>query len=202
MGPAGEFPWIAGFGSLFMKIVETELPGVVVIEPRIFGDERGFLFETWSRERYAEAGLPASFVQDNVSFSRPGVLRGLHYQHPSGQGKLVTALQGEIFDIAVDIRQGSPTFGRWVGVMLSGESMRQIYIPPGFAHGFAVLGEPALVTYKCTDFYNPQHESSIRWDDPDLAIKWPAADPIVNAKDRAAPLLRDVPADRLPRFGP
>jgi dTDP-4-dehydrorhamnose 3,5-epimerase len=183
-----------------VKIIETELPGVVLIEPRVFGDDRGFFLETWSRSQYVELGLPGEFVQDNVSLSVPGVIRGLHFQHPSAQGKLVMALRGEIFDVAVDIRRGSPTYGRWTGATLSGATLRQMYVPPGFAHGFAVVGEAALVSYKCTAAYNPRHESSIRWDDPDLGIAWPVAEPIVSAKDRAAPRLRDVAADRLPEY--
>jgi dTDP-4-dehydrorhamnose 3,5-epimerase len=183
-----------------VKIIKTELPGVVVIEPRVFSDDRGYFLESWSRPKYLALGLPGEFVQDNVSLSGRGVIRGLHYQHPSAQGKLVMALRGEIFDVAVDIRRGSPTFGRWTGVMLSDSTLRQMYVPPGFAHGFAVVGESALVSYKCTSAYNAQHESSIRWDDPEIGIKWPVADPIVSAKDREALRLHDMPLDRLPRY--
>jgi dTDP-4-dehydrorhamnose 3,5-epimerase len=183
-----------------VKIIETELPGVVVIEPRVFGDDRGYFLETWSRSKYVALGLPGEFVQDNVSLSGPRVIRGLHYQHPSAQGKLVMALRGEVFDVAVDIRRGSPTFGRWTGVLLSDSTLRQMYVPPGFAHGFAVVGDAALVSYKCTSAYNAQHESSIRWDDPEIGIEWPVANPIVSAKDRDASRLHEMPIDRLPGY--
>jgi dTDP-4-dehydrorhamnose 3,5-epimerase len=183
-----------------MKILETELPGVLVLEPRTFSDDRGYFLETWHETRYSELGLSERFVQDNLSFSRRDVLRGLHFQHPNGQGKLVFAIQGEIFDVAVDIRVGSPTYGKWVGETLSGGTMRQIYIPPGFAHGFAVLSDSALVAYKCTEYYSPTHESSLRWDDQALGIKWPVANPIVSAKDQDAPRLAEISRDRLPRF--
>ena len=175
-----------------MNVIETAIPGVLVIELGVFRDHRGYLFESWSRDRYREAGLLDPFVQDNVSFSTKGVLRGLHYQEPNAQGKLLSVLDGEIFDVAVDIRQGSPTFGKHVAMILSRENRRQFYVPPGFAHGFVVLSDRAFVSYKCTDFYQPKHERSVRWDDPELAIPWPVADPILNGKDREAPLLRDV----------
>lgn len=186
-----------------MNVVETPLPGALVIEPRVFRDDRGFLLESWSRDRYAALGLPERFVQDNVSFSRPGVLRGLHYQHPAAQGKLISVAHGAIFDVAVDIRAGSPTFGRWHGLELTAENSRQFYIPEGFAHGFVVLGnEPATVLYKCTEFYVPTDEGSILWDDPEIGIAWPLATPTLSPKDTNAPRLRDVPAERLPRFAP
>ncbi len=185
-----------------MNLIQTRLPGVVVLEPRVFRDDRGFFVETWNRARYAEAGLPADFVQDNLSGSAPGVLRGLHYQHPAGQGKLVRVLRGEVFDVAVDIRAGSPTFGRWAGFVLSAENGRQLYVPEGFAHGFVVTSDGALFSYKCTAPYDPPSEGSILWDDPDLAIAWPVRSPVLAAKDRDAPRLRDVPADRLPRYEP
>jgi len=179
-----------------MKVIETPLAGVLIIEPQVFGDERGFFLETWSRKRYAEAGIDVDFVQDNLSLSSRGVLRGLHFQNPMAQGKLVSVLKGEVFDVAVDLRQGSPTFGRWHGVVLSGENKRQYWVPPGFAHGFCVTSETALFTYKCTELYAPGHERSIRWDDPDLAIDWPVAKPQVSDKDRLAPFLADIdPAD-------
>jgi dTDP-4-dehydrorhamnose 3,5-epimerase len=175
-----------------MKVIETPLAGVLIIEPRVFGDERGFFLETWSRSRYAEAGIDVDFVQDNLSLSSRGVLRGLHFQNPMAQGKLVSVLAGEVFDVAVDLRQGSPTFGRWHGVVLSGENKRQYWVPPGFAHGFCVTSETALFTYKCTELYAPGHERAIRWDDPELAIDWPVAAPQVSDKDRVAPLLADI----------
>lgn len=184
-----------------LKQTETDLPGVVILEPRVFRDDRGYFLETWNQSRYAEKGLPERFVQDNLSFSTKGVLRGLHYQHPQGQGKLVSVIHGAVFDVAVDIRVGSPTFARWVGVTLSGENNRALYIPPGFAHGFVVLGDTALFSYKCTEYYAPKFEASLLWDDPDLAIAWPEASPILSPKDLAAPRLRDVAPDRLPAYG-
>ncbi|MDX9701031.1 MAG: dTDP-4-dehydrorhamnose 3,5-epimerase [Rhodocyclaceae bacterium] len=184
-----------------MQVLPTDLPGVLIIEPRVFGDERGFFMESWNRERYAAAGLDVDFVQDNLSFSRRGVLRGLHFQNPNAQGKLVQVLQGEVFDVAVDIRVGSPAFGRWTSVRLSAENRRQFYIPPGFAHGFCVTSETALFAYKCTDVYNPAAEGSVLWNDPDLAIPWPlAGEPELSAKDREGVRLRDVPVERLPRY--
>jgi len=175
-----------------MKVLETPLAGALIIEPRVFGDQRGFFLETWSRSRYAEAGIDVDFVQDNLSSSRRGVLRGLHFQNPLAQGKLVYVLAGEVFDVAVDLRRGSPTFGGWHGVVLSGENKRQFWVPPGFAHGFCVTSETALFAYKCTELYAPQNERSIRWDDPDLAIDWPVTAPQVSDKDRVAPLLADI----------
>jgi dTDP-4-dehydrorhamnose 3,5-epimerase len=184
-----------------MNVTETGLPGVLVVEPAVFRDDRGYLTEVWNQRRYDDAGLGARFVQDNLSSSRRGVLRGLHYQHPAAQGKLVSALVGEVFDVAVDIRPDSPTFRRWVGVTLSAENNRQIYIPPGFAHGFAVLSETAVVLYKCTEFYTPSDEGSVRWDDPALGIEWPATSPILARKDAEAPLLAEIAPDRLPTLG-
>lgn len=184
-----------------MKITETELPGVLVLEPRVFRDDRGYFLESWNQARYAEAGLPAAFVQDNLSYSTRGVLRGLHYQHPAAQGKLVCVLAGEVFDVAVDIRRGSPTFGRWVGVTLSAENGLQMYVPEGYAHGFLVTSESALFSYKCTRPYRPSDEGIVLWDDPDLGIAWPSAAPRLAPKDATAPRLRDIPHDRLPRLG-
>ncbi|MHB1126541.1 MAG: dTDP-4-dehydrorhamnose 3,5-epimerase [Bacillota bacterium] len=184
-----------------MKIIETQLPGVVIIEPQVFGDTRGFFMETWNQERYAESGLPYRFVQDNLSYSARGVLRGLHFQNPQPQGKLVYVLQGEVFDVAVDIRLGSTTFGQWAGVVLSSENKRQFYVPEGFAHGFCVTSEAALFAYKCTDFYNPKTEVGILWNDPDIGIKWPVKDPVLSTKDQANFTLEKAPRDRLPRFG-
>lgn len=183
-----------------MNVVATDLPGVVVIEPAVFGDARGFFLESWNKARYAEVGIAVDFVQDNVSLSQRGVLRGLHFQNPNTQGKLVYVLQGEVFDVAVDIRVGSPTFGRWVGQTLSGDNKRQMYVPPGFAHGFCVVSEQALFAYKCTDVYNPAAEGSVRWDDPAIGIAWPITDPSLSGKDRAAPTLNDWPMARLPVY--
>lgn len=183
-----------------MKVVETSLPGCVVIEPAIFGDERGFFFETWNADRYGQLGLPDKFVQSNVSSSARGVLRGLHYQWPNPQGKLVSVLEGEVYDVAVDIRRGSPTFGRWAAVILSAENKRQFWIPEGFAHGFAVLSERAIFSYLCTAQYDKSADASVRWNDVDIAIDWPIDAPLLSDKDAAAPFLKDVASDRLPVF--
>jgi dTDP-4-dehydrorhamnose 3,5-epimerase len=183
-----------------MNLIPTELPGVVVIEPKVFRDDRGYFLETWSASRYGPAGLPVEFAQDNVSCSSPGVLRGLHYQFPTAQGKLVGVAQGQVFDVAVDIRVGSPTFGKWVGRTLSAEDGRQMYIPPGYAHGFLVTSSvPAIFTYKCTTGYDPAGQCSILWNDPDLGSDWPGGSPLLSPKDAEAPRLRDVPESRLPR---
>ena len=183
-----------------MKVVATELPGVLLVEPRVFGDARGFFFETFHAERYAAAGIPGPFVQDNLSRSGRGTLRGLHFQEPRAQGKLVQVLQGAVWDVAVDVRKGSPHFGRWVGMELSEENRRQLWIPPGFAHGFCVLSDSADFLYKCTEFYAPEVERAVRWDDPALGIHWPVAEPVLSAKDSAAPLLADAPV--LPLYVP
>ena len=183
-----------------MKVIESNLPGVLIIEPQVFGDTRGYFLETWNQARYEQAGLSARFVQDNVSYSARDTLRGLHFQNPNPQGKLVYVLQGEVFDAAIDIRVGSPTFGRWTGVTLSGENKRQMYIPEGFAHGFCVTSEHALFAYKCTDIYNPTAEVSILWNDPDIGIDWPVTSPILSGRDRNAPRLKEMPTDRLPQF--
>lgn len=175
-----------------MKVQELTLPGLRLIEPRIFRDERGQFLETWNQLRYREAGLPRTFVQDNVSWSTRGVLRGLHYQEPHAQGKLVSVLRGEVWDVAVDIRTDSATFGQWMGVTLSAENGRQLYIPEGFAHGFVVLSDGALLSYKCTDYYHPETERTIRWNDPEIGIGWPVEDPILSAKDRAGEPLRSL----------
>ena len=180
-----------------MTVTETALPGVLLIEPRVFRDARGHFLETYNEARYREAGVDAAFVQDNVSRSARGVLRGLHAQSPNAQGKLVSTLEGEVFDVAVDARWGSPTFGRWVGYALSAENGRQLYVPAGFLHGFVVTSENALFSYKCTDYYAPAAELSVRWDDPDLGIDWPNASPTLAPKDAQAPRLRDVPSERL-----
>src|SRR4051812_2258062 len=161
-----------------MKVERTELDGVVVISPDVFRDDRGEFYEAWRRERYAEAGLPAEFVQDNVSVSRRGVLRGLHFQHPRAQGKLISVLEGEVYDVAVDIRAGSPSFGRWAAVTLAAADRRQLWIPPGFAHGFCVTSDLATVGYKCTDVYVAGAERCLSWNDPALSIPWPVRAPV------------------------
>jgi dTDP-4-dehydrorhamnose 3,5-epimerase len=178
-----------------MKFVETALKGVVLVEPDVFEDPRGYFLETYRAGNYADGGIRSPFVQDNFSHSVRGTLRGLHYQLKHAQGKLVMALKGRIFDVAVDIRKGSPTFGRWVGTELSGDSKRQLYVPPGFAHGFCVLSETADVLYKCTDVYDPKDERGIAWNDPALAIAWPIADPLLSPKDQAYPRLADMERD-------
>lgn len=174
-----------------MNIVQTELPGTILIEPKVFGDDRGFFFESYNERLFAEKmGLEVNFVQDNHSRSAQGVLRGLHYQIQQSQGKLVRTIMGSIYDVAVDIRKNSPHFGQWVGFFLSAENKRQLWVPPGFAHGFLVVSEIAEVLYKTTDFYAPQHERSIRWDDPDLNIQWPLeSEPILSSKDQAGQTL-------------
>ncbi len=184
-----------------MNIIETKIPGVLIIEPKVFGDPRGYFMETWNEARYKQVGLPAKFAQDNLSFSARGVLRGLHFQNPNAQGKLVYVPRGEVFDAAVDIRVGSPTFGQWVGVTLSSENFRQLYIPGGFAHGFCVTSETALFAYKCTDFYNPGAEGGIIWNDRDIGIDWPTAALNLSQKDGNYPKLKDIPLAQLPRYG-
>ncbi len=175
-----------------MQFIRTELPGVVVVEPKRFEDDRGFFMEVFHRDRFAAAGMPDTFVQDNHSLSRRGVLRGLHYQYPLWQGKLVRTVAGCVFDVAVDIRRDSPHRGKWIGIELSAENGRQLYIPPGFAHGFCVTSETAEVTYKCTAVYRGSDDAGIRWNDPDIGISWPVSDPLVSDKDASAPLLRDI----------
>lgn len=175
-----------------MEILETTLPGVILLRTRRFDDARGSFCETWRADRYADAGLPARFVQDNLSRSLRNVLRGLHYQQPRPQAKLITALAGAVFDVAVDIRAGSPTRGQWFGAVLSAENGLQLFIPEGFAHGFVVLSDEALVHYKCSDVYDPACDRALRWDDPALAIEWPVSAPILSAKDAAAPALADL----------
>lgn len=184
-----------------MNRIETGLEGVWIFEPKVFGDARGFFMETWNRARYAEAGLDVTFVQDNVSRSSRGVLRGLHYQNPNAQGKLVQVIEGEVIDVAVDIRVGSPTFGRSAAVVLSDKNFRQLYVPPGFAHGFCVLSDTAIFAYKCTDVYNPAAEGGVLWNDPDLAISWGIDQPLLSEKDKANPRLREIPKAALPVYG-
>ena len=174
-----------------VRITPTTLPGVQIIEPDVYRDERGFFLEVYRAARFSTAGLPAAFVQDNHSRSARGTLRGLHWQWRRPQAKLVRVVIGEIFDVAVDVRRGSPTFGRWVGVSLSADNLRQTFVPEGFAHGFCVLSETADVEYKCTDYYDPAGESGLPWDDPAVAITWPLSSPLLSAKDLAhAPLER------------
>lgn len=180
-----------------MNVITCDIPGLVIVEPKVFGDARGFFMETWNQQRYRDAGLDLNFVQDNLSYSRRGILRGLHFQNPKGQGKLVYALQGEVFDVAVDIRKNSPTFGRWHGVTLSAENKRQFFVPAGFAHGFAVLSETALFAYKCTELYTPQNEMSLLWNDPDVGVRWPLENPQLSEKDIRGVRLKDIPRDRL-----
>jgi dTDP-4-dehydrorhamnose 3,5-epimerase len=184
-----------------MKVKETKLVGVLVLEPDVFSDERGFFLETWNSARYENAGIQGPFVQDNISFSKRGVLRGLHFQYPQSQGKLIQILSGEVVDIAVDVRVGSPTFGHWVSEVLSDANHRQIYIPPGFAHGYCVKSETAIFSYKCTDYYNPETENGIIWNDPELNIDWPIKEPILSPKDKEYPRLKDFQPDKLPNFG-
>jgi dTDP-4-dehydrorhamnose 3,5-epimerase len=189
--------------SVAMNVIPTRLPGVVVIEPKVYGDARGHFLETWNQARYAEAGLPRAFVQDNLSFSLPGVLRGLHFQSPGGQSKLVSVLSGAVFDVAVDIRRGSPEFGRWVGEVLSSDNRRQMFIPAGFAHGFVVLGDAgALFSYKVDGPYSPKDELTLAWNDLEIGIDWPVVTPILSAKDQEGLRLADIPVDRLPRYEP
>lgn len=180
-----------------MKFTPTEIPDVVLIEPDVFADPRGFFLETYHAGRYRAAGIGLPFVQDNHSYSSVrGTLRGLHAQLHHAQGKLVCALLGEIWDVAVDLRPGSPTFKRWVARSLSGENHHQLYVPPGFVHGFCVTSESAHVWYKCTEIYRPEDEIAVAWNEPELAIPWPVAEPLLNAKDRAAPRLAEI-LDRL-----
>lgn len=183
-----------------MKVLETGLDGVVIIEPRVHGDDRGFFQESWKASSYAKHGLPASFEQANVSRSIKGVLRGLHYQYRQPQGKLISVMEGRIFDVAVDIRHSSPSFGQWAGVELSAENHRQLYVPAGFAHGFLVLSSSALFHYHCTTEYSAEYDAAVAWNDPDIAVQWPCEPATISGKDKLAPLLRDVPQDRLPDY--
>jgi len=185
-----------------MRVTETNLPGVLLIEPKILRDDRGAFLETFSEERYAAFGVRGPFLQDNVSTSRKGVLRGLHYQNPRSQGKLVSVLRGAAFDVAVDLRVGAPTFGKWTGALLCAENGLQLWVPVGFAHGFLSLVDDTVFHYKCTDTYAAGTEGSVAWNDPDIGIEWPLADacieaPVVSAKDAAAPQLRNVTQEML-----
>ena len=178
-----------------MKFIPTEIPGVIIVEPDVFGDHRGFFMESWHAEKFAEGGIDAQFVQDNHSRSNQGILRGLHYQIEQPQGKLVRVLSGEVFDVAVDLRRDSPTFGKWFGMTLNDIDKKMLWVSPGFAHGFYVVSEQADFFYKCTELYAPEHERAIRWDDPDLAIDWPIAsgqEPVLAPKDAAAKSFKDA----------
>ncbi|AEI68080.1 dTDP-4-dehydrorhamnose 3,5-epimerase [Corallococcus macrosporus] len=181
-----------------MKVTPLELPDVLLLEPKVFGDDRGFFMEMFHAARYAAVGIPGPFVQDNYSRSAKGTLRGLHFQEPQAQGKLVQVLAGAVYDVAVDVRRGSPTFGRWVAEELSSDNRRQLWIPPGFAHGFCVVSDSADFHYKCTSLYAPETERSVAWNDPDLAIPWPVSEPLLSPKDARAPKLRDAPV--LPEY--
>lgn len=183
-----------------MNVIKTPLPGVLLIEPKVFGDRRGYFMETFQAERYREAGIKADFVQDNFSHSQGGVVRGLHYQLHHPQAKLVSVISGEVFDVAVDIRQGSPTFGKWFGAILNDENHRQLYIPQGFAHGFCVLSKTADFQYKCSDYYHPEDEVGVSWNDPAIGIEWPITDPVLSDKDKGLLPLVDIPADKLPPY--
>lgn len=181
-----------------MNVVETSIPAVKIIEPKVFGDDRGFFLETFQADRYRQLlNTDLNFVQDNHSRSTYGVLRGLHFQKQKPQGKLVRVVRGEVFDVAVDIRPDSATFGQWEGVILSEENKRQLWVPPGFAHGFVVTSDSADFEYKCTDYYDPTDEGAIRWDDPDLAIDWPVENPILSGKDAGAPLFKSLTRDQV-----
>lgn len=183
-----------------MEIYSTSLKEVLVVEPIVFKDIRGFFMETYQREKYEKAGISGIFVQDNHSHSQRGTLRGLHYQLNNSQAKLIYVVRGEIFDVAVDIRRDSPTFGKWAGINISSDNHRQLYIPEGFAHGFYVLSNEVDVIYKCTDFYHPEDEYGIRWDDKELAINWPGQNPILSQKDAAYPFLAQQSNDCLPKY--
>ena len=182
-----------------MQVVKTELPGVLIIEPDVHADPRGFFVETYHAEKYDAHGITGPFVQDNHSRSAGGTLRGLHLQWRRPQGKLVRVIEGEVYDVAVDVRRGSPRFGRWMAVTLSADNFRQCYIPPGFAHGFCVVSPVAQIEYKCTDLYDPDGELGIAWNDPALAIPWPVRDPLLSARDQRQPTLAEL-GDRLPAF--
>jgi dTDP-4-dehydrorhamnose 3,5-epimerase len=185
-----------------MKVIETALPGALILEPKVFGDSRGFFYESYNKASYREAGITADFIQSNVSRSAKGVLRGLHYQWPNPQGKLVSVLEGEVYDVAVDVLRDSPNFGQWVGVMLTADNHRHFWIPEGFAHGFCVLSEFATFTYQCTALYDAAADAGIRWNDAAIGIDWPLSDPLLSDKDARAPLLADVARDRLPVLKP
>lgn len=182
-----------------MDVISLEIPDVKLVKPRIFKDARGFFLQTYHDEQYRDAGIDVRFVQDNWSHSTKGVLRGLHYQLKNPQAKLVSVIRGEVFDVAVDIRNGSPTFGKWAGSVLSAENGHQMYVPVGFAHGFCVMSEEVDFVYKCSNFYTPGDEYGIRWNDPDIGIDWPMTDVLVSEKDKEATLFKDVPEENVPK---
>jgi dTDP-4-dehydrorhamnose 3,5-epimerase len=185
-----------------VKVIETALPGCLVIEPAVFGDARGYFYESWNQARFLQNGLAPQFVQSNISSSTRGVLRGLHYQWPNPQGKYVSVLEGEVYDVAVDIRRGSPTFGQSTAVLLSADNRRHLWIPEGFAHGFAVLSERALFSYLVTAHYDRTADATIRWNDASLGIDWPVSDPLLSEKDAVAPFLAEIAEERLPVYSP
>ncbi|MDQ3265762.1 MAG: dTDP-4-dehydrorhamnose 3,5-epimerase [Myxococcota bacterium] len=184
-----------------MQVTPTDIPGVLILTPRVFGDSRGFFLETFQASRYAELGIRGPFIQDNLSRSVKGTLRGLHFQQPRPQGKLAMVLRGSVFDVVVDVRRGSPTFGRWVGVELTSENHRQLWVPPGLAHGFCVTSDSADFFYKCTELYAPDCERVLAWNDPQLGIDWPVAAPLLSARDSAAPTLQAL-TPLLPEYRP
>jgi dTDP-4-dehydrorhamnose 3,5-epimerase len=183
-----------------MQIEEASISDVKIITPDKYADERGFFFESWEKSRYQDIGINEDFVQDNISYSKKNVIRGLHFQNPNSQGKLVYVIVGEVFDVAADIRKGSPTFGQTVEILLSSTNLKQLYIPPGFAHGFCVVSDYALFCYKCTDIYNSSAEHCITWNDPSLGINWPILDPVISLKDENGMLLADIDANHLPNY--
>ncbi len=185
-----------------MKVINTSFPEVKIIEPKVIGDERGFFMETWQKQRYIEAGVceTGTFVQDNLSYSKKNVIRGLHYQYKNTQEKLIYVLQGSVFNVVVDIRRDSANYGKWVGVELTSENKRQLYVPKGFANGFCITSDTVLFAYKCTDIYNPQCEISIKWDDPAIGIEWPVSSPILSDKDIHARPLADVSSEYIAKY--
>lgn len=185
-----------------MEIIKLNLEGALIIEPDVYSDDRGYFLETYQEKRYRKCGIDVTFVQDNLSFSTKGTLRGLHFQYPHSQAKLVKVLQGEVLDVILDIRHNSPSFGCWDGICLSEENHRQLFVPEGFAHGYCVLSNKAIFTYKCSDFYRPEYEKGILWSDPEIAIDWPIKTPTLSEKDGQYPLLKDIPDEYLPEFIP
>ena len=183
-----------------MNVIKTNLEGVLLIEPKVFGDQRGFFMETFQAERYRQSGIDVEFVQDNLSCSTRGVLRGLHYQLNFPQAKLVSVIRGEVFDVVVDIRKGSPSYGQWYGAVLNGENHRQLYVPHGFAHGFCVLSETVYFQYKCTDYYHPEDEIGVIWNDPAIGIEWPIDDPVLSVKDQGLTTLGELDQAMLPSY--
>jgi len=183
-----------------MKIVKTELDGVLLLQPTVHEDNRGYFFELYRQQPYQKAGMPPDFVQDNVSFSHKGVIRGLHYQHPNGQAKLIQVLTGAVFDVAVDIRKGSPAFGKWFGTVISAENRHQVFLPAGFAHGFCVVSQHAVLVYKCSDYYHPDSDCGINWTDPAIDIEWPEKNPMLSDKDARLPNLDEIAPENLPEY--